>query len=162
MSLGKNVWKRISFLQSLVEEACHNLQCLLGFGQLEVIPECVWQGFKNHELRIDSGAKQRAMKDRSVAQKQVAGAGYQQAGRKAVKVGKQRREHGIFGISFAYVSFIVGAIRSLGGNISREAIQSKKLLRVGRAAEICERRKHSQSGGQRQAQKLDLDRNFAR
>src|SRR5256885_10871002 len=113
MSLRRNVWKRISFLQSLVEEACHNLQRLLSFWQLEVIPECVWQGFKNHQLRIHSGAKQRTMKDRSVAQKQVAGAGYQQAGRKAAKGGKQRREHEILAISFAYVSFIVVAIRRL-------------------------------------------------
>ena len=86
---------------SLVEELCHQFQSFFGFGQLEVIPEGVRQGFENDEVGIDARLQQRAVERGCIAQQNVACAGDQQAGRHAVQVGEKRRQYSIFPIRFA-------------------------------------------------------------
>jgi hypothetical protein len=54
--------------QFLVKKISHHREAFFGFGQLEVIPECVRQGLKYNQMRIAPGAQQCPMKHGGIAQ----------------------------------------------------------------------------------------------
>jgi hypothetical protein len=52
----------------LVEEIGHELDGFFCLRQLEVIPEGVWERLEYNQLRVDTGAEQRAVEKCRVAQ----------------------------------------------------------------------------------------------
>jgi hypothetical protein len=132
-----------------VEEIGHELQGLLGFGELEVIPEGVRQGFEDDELGTIPGAEKRAMEEGGVAKEKVAGAGHEKTRWHVFQVGEIGRKDGIATVCLSGV-FVgwrgVGILRLEG---ARETIESEELVRVGGAREVGEDGEEAEGGGLR-------------
>ena len=69
--------------QVRVKEAGHYLFGLFRFGQLDIVPECVRERFKDDELGVDTGAQKRPVQDGGAAQQQVASTRDEKRGREA-------------------------------------------------------------------------------
>src|SRR5579863_8117802 len=94
------------------------------------------QSFEDHQLRICASAQKSPVKNSSIAKQYVARAGHQKTWRHLAQVGKQRREHRIFAISFCGVLIVGRAVGILWMNLSRKSIESKYLTRIARPAEV--------------------------
>src|SRR5215469_7722625 len=98
--------REVLLLDFVLEKLRHPFKRYFGFRQLEVIPESMRQGFKDHQLRVAPGSKQGVVKDRRVAQQDVARAGDEETGWHPVQIGKQRRQHWISAVRLRYILFV--------------------------------------------------------
>src|SRR5580698_1837330 len=142
------------------EEFGHEFEALVGFGEVEVVPESVWHGFEDDEVRIDAGVQEREIVDGGAAEQRVARAGDEKSWRHAVKIGEQRRKNGIFAIGFGDVA-VVGA----GGGIrglerAGKTVESEKLARIAGTRIIGEAGEESDGGGKREIQLFEFHGNF--
>lgn len=93
------------------EEVGHVGVGLAGLGEADVVPEGVGEGFEDDKVGVDAVAEEGAVEDSGSAEQEVAAAGDEKGGRKAVEVGVEGREHGVAGAGGADVlSVVAGGI----------------------------------------------------
>lgn len=91
------------------EEVGHVLVGFVGFGEADVVPEGVGEGFEDDEVGVDAVAEEGSVKDGGAAEQEVAAAGDEEGGSEAVEVGVEGGEDGVAGAGGADVFGVVVA-----------------------------------------------------
>lgn len=113
-----------------LKEVGHEVEGFGGFGELEVVPEGVGQGFEDDELRVDVGAEQGAMEDGGVAEEEITGAGDEEGGGHTLEVGVERGEDGVFAVGVAGIFVADAVIGILRFEATGETVEGEEFERV--------------------------------
>lgn len=106
----------------LIEEGGHVGVGFAGFRQADVVPEGVRQGLVDDEAGVHLVVQEGAVEDGGATEQQVAGAGEEEGGREAVKIGEDRGEDGIARIGGADV-LRIKRLRRERIEVAREAVE---------------------------------------